>query len=318
MCSIAIIVMHENSFLYYRLFFLYYFYVICLPFNVKGYHMPFIVVLLLACVSGALSYLLCTYTRLKMPFSSLSCALIVGLLVAILLYLGKKSESSMRTDESRMIVGVSADFPPFSFMQEGKIVGFDIDIIEEIARRMGKKIEFKNMPFGTLLPSLQLGSIDVIASGLTATPERAKKVLFTTPYLDDGPLVIVSNKKMPVLTIADLKGKEVTVNEGYTADQYISKIAGLVIMRLKSPAQAFLALKSGRAAAFVTAQSTVQPFFDEHGADQFQMSVIPDTAENSCLAVTPKNPALLAQIQKELDGMKDDGSLAALRTKWKL
>lgn len=281
--------------------------------------MSFIFLLLAALGAGAVPYALAAYFGSKLPVSSGVASIIFGCCVGMILYYGGKSPvSPVRNDAGDMIVGISADFPPFSFIKDGKIVGFDIDIIEEIARRMNKKIEFKNMPFGTLLPSLQLGSIDVIASGLTATPERAKKVFFTTPYLEDGPLVILSKKTAPIFTLDELKNKDVAVNEGYTADQHISKIPDLKIMRLKSPAQAFLALSSGRASAFVTAESTVKPFFDEHGAEQFQVSAIPGTGENSCLAITPKLPDLHKAIQKELDGMKEDGSLQALRTKWKL
>ena len=226
--------------------------------------------------------------------------------------------SIKKNKEESLVVGVSADFPPFSFIKNGEIVGFDIDIMQEISQRLHKKIDLKNMPFGTLLPSLQLGNIHVIAAGLTATPERAKQVFFTSPYLEDGPLVLVSLKTKPLNSIADLKNEHIAVSQGYTADLYISEIKGPIVVRLQSPADTFLALKSGRAAALITAENTVKPFFDQYGEHLLNIARIPGTGENSCLAVAPKHPEILKEIERALNGMKADGTLQQLRSKWGL
>ncbi len=228
--------------------------------------------------------------------------------------------SHCEKDVHTITVGVSANFPPFtSFdIKNNQIVGFDIDLINEIGKRLDKKIVLQNMRFTALLPALQLGGIQAICSGLTATPERAKHVLFTTPYLEGNALIIVSRLSEPLTTVADLHDKEVIVNEGYTADLYLSKIPGLHVRRLKSVAEAFLALDSGRAAAFVTAQNTVQSFFAKNGSADYHIAVIPDTDENASIAVSPKCPALLAEIQKALDTMMQDGSLETLKKKWKI
>lgn len=219
---------------------------------------------------------------------------------------------------AQIIVGTSADFPPFAFIENGQPIGFDVDLIEEVGRRLGKTIELKNMPFSTLLPALQLGTMDIVVAGLTATQERAKHVLFTQPYLDGEPLVIVSLQAKPVTAAQDLHGKEVVVNQGYTADLYMSDISGINLRRLKSPADAFLALTSGRADAFVTAKNTVQPFFKEHGQDKFAVNVIPGTQENSAMAIAPQQQELLEHVDAVLRDMHTDGTLQALRTKWGL
>lgn len=276
-----------------------------------------IFLIIAALIVAGIVYALCCSTKVALPVSPCNGALIVGLLTFFALFLFFKP-SNVSKESNALIVGVSADFPPFSFIKDDAIVGFDIDIIEEISRRIHKKIELRNMPFGTLIPSLQIGTIHVIAAGLTATPERAQQILFTTPYLEDGPLVIVSLSAKPVKTIEDLHGKEIVVNEGHTADLYISKIKGLNIRRLKSPADAFLALKSGRSFALVVAGNTVKPFFDQYGEQLFSVHPIPGTGENSCLAVSPKHPDLLKQLQQALDAMKADGSLQQLRLKWGL
>lgn len=228
------------------------------------------------------------------------------------------SSKTSQIGSDTIIVGTSADFPPFALVEQDEIVGFDIDLVNEIGKRLQQTVVIKNMPFSTLLPTLQLGHIQVIAAGLTATPERAKHVLFTAPYLDNNPFVIVSLASSPANTIVDLQNQEVIVNEGYTADLYLSKIGQIQLKRLKTPAEAFLALKSGRAKAFVTAQDTVAPFFAQYGESDFNIAIIPDTSENSSLAIAPQYPNLRHKIQVALDEMQNDGTLAALKAKWKL
>lgn len=222
------------------------------------------------------------------------------------------------TNNETLIVGTSPDFPPFEFMENGEMVGFEIDLINEIAKQLGKKITFVTMPFEALLPALQLGKIHLIAAGLTATAERAAHVIFSSPYIDNNPLVIVSLKTAPAQSIAALNGKQIIVNSGYSADSYMSKIQGPIILRLKTPADAFAALHSGHAAAFITAYNTLKPFFKKYDAQAFHVVPIAGTDENTAFAIAPTHQDLYTQIEQTLAIMKNNGSLMALRNKWSL
>lgn len=271
----------------------------------------------LACgIAAVLSYMIARYLRLSNIATFL--AFVIPLIVGGIVYFVQPSVQQSAADTNTIIVGVSGDFPPFTFLENGTVIGFDVDLIKEIGKRLNKNIEIKNMPFNTLLGSLQMGTLQVIASGLTATPERAQHVLFTTPYLENNQLVMVSLSKAPAHTIDELRDKEVVVNEGYTADMYVSAIQGPIIHRLKTPAEAFLALKSGRAFAFVTADNTVKPFFAQYGTSEFHVAPIPGTEENASLAIAPHYPQLRDELQSALDSMKADGTLQSLKTKWGL
>ena len=281
----------------------------------------FLAIILLSIITitgwGIADFLLSKFPRYRNTVATIVIKFLIAL--TVLLFIKPLLVAPVvKNDNKTMIVGVSPDFPPFTYVDNDTTVGFDIDLIMEIGRRLNREVVLKSMPFSTLLPTLQLGHIQVIASGLSATPERAQHVLFTTPYLDNNPLVIVSLATAPANSVADLANKEVIVNEGYTADLYLSKIDGISLKRLKAPAEAFLALKSGRAIAFVTAQDTVAPFFDQYGSEGFNVSVIPDTKENACFAIAPQYPELLKDIQKVLDVMQQDGTLQATKTKWKM
>lgn len=214
-------------------------------------------------------------------------------------------------------VGTNSEYPPFSFKDGDTLKGFDIDLIQEVAKRMDATIAMNDMPFDALIPALQLGSIHVIAAGLTRTDERAQRMFFTKPYITGDPLLIISLANNPLITLADLAGKTVVVNEGYTADTYMSAIKGPELIRLATPAEAILALQSsGRADAFVCAQSAIDAFLKKDIAQQFVASPIPDTGDTYALAISKYKPELAQRIEGILESMHADGTIQKLKTKW--
>jgi ABC-type amino acid transport substrate-binding protein len=251
-------------------------------------------------------------------------ALILGT-SAILWYRAEKKIITT-TPLDTVIVGTNSEFPPFSLKENDAMTGFDIDIIREVLKRLNKQIIFKDMPFDALLPEIQLGNIHVIAAGITPTPERAQRALFTRPHLAAGnPLVIVSLLRQgfegqALTTLDDLTGKTVVVNEGYVADSYMSEQPGVHLIRLSSNAisDSMLALESGRADALVTALHTVQPYFQKHDQSKFVITPIPQTEESSAFAVSKHYPELRDYIQITLDRMQEDGTLNTLKRKWNL
>jgi len=217
-----------------------------------------------------------------------------------------------------LIVGTNAEYPPFTYVERDTIVGFDIDLINEVARRLGKKMELKDMPFDVLIPEIQRGSIQIIAAGMTPTSERKKELLFSTCYFIGDPIAIIASTDKPFTMIAQLNGQDVVVNEGYTADFYMSEIKGPNLKRLSTPAAAFLALDSGRADAYVAARSTVAPFFKQYGTEKFVVTSIPETEEKYALAISPQNTNLVPKINGILDTMKKDGTIDKLKVRWDL
>ncbi len=221
------------------------------------------------------------------------------------------------TEKTSLTVGTNAEFPPFSYKEGEVLVGFDIDIAKEVGKRLGKEIKFKDMPFEALLPDLMLGGIDFIAAGMSITEERGKRVNFTKSYLTGDPLVLLTliDKKA---TLEELMGKVIVVNEGFTADSFISSKSGYETLRLAVSADAFLALQKGRAAAFITAKSTVDAFFAVQDPAKFHVGFLEETSESCALVFSKKNTKLLAEIQAVLDEMEKDGTLLQYKVKWKL
>ena len=233
----------------------------------------------------------------------------------LLLWLACASTFNLEAN-SPFIVGTNAEFPPYCYIDKGVIVGFDIDVAKEVAHRLDREIQLKDMPFDALIPALTLAQVDFVAAGMSGTDERAKRVFFTKSYLKEDPLVLFTAKQK--LGLNDLAGKTVVVVEGFTADIFMSDKPGIQLIRLPSQADAFMAVKNGRADAFVTAASTVTAFFENQDPSKFQITPIEGTGETCSLVVPKSKPEMLTAIQSALDSMEQDGTLAVLKTKWKL
>ncbi len=233
----------------------------------------------------------------------------------------KKQKIANKKAPETIIVGTNVEYPPFSFMEDDTIVGFDIDVVREVVeKRLGKKMQLKQMAFDALIPEIQLGTIHIIAAGMTPTEERAQRIFFTKPHLSDDPLLLVSLAATPVKTIDELKDKQVIVNEGYTADYYIATIKGPEIIRLTTSqvSDGMLALKSKQGHAFVASKSALQPYFDKHGTQGLNIVTIEGVTDKYALAISKKYPELVKQVQKALDDMTTDGTLDEIKNKWKL
>lgn len=227
------------------------------------------------------------------------------------------SISMLQATNSLLTVGTNAEFPPFAYIENKTIVGFDIDVAKEVAKRLGREVQFKDMPFDALIPEVIFGRVDFVAAGMTYTAERAKRVSFTKPYITEDPLVIFTTAEKK-LSLEELKGKSVIVIEGFTADLFMSQKEGIKLIRLPTQADGFMAIKSNRADAFVTSKSTVDAFFEVQGASLFNTTELEETGETYALVVPKSKPTMLLEIQKALDDMESDGTLTKLKSKWKL
>lgn len=215
--------------------------------------------------------------------------------------------------EKRWVVGTNAEYPPYTYVEKGAIVGFEIDLVNEVAHRLGKEVVFKDLPFDALIIELQRGGVDLVAAGISPTPERAKRVLFSNLTLSEDPLVFVSLKELPK--------KRVGVNEGYTADLHLTKAGGnFELVRLNNPADGFLALATGRIDHFATALTTVRQYQKSRpNAPELLIEPIAEsTTDSVALALPLDHEEELKAINQALDGMKNDGTLDQLRAKWGL
>ena len=157
-------------------------------------------------------------------------ALIALSLTAMLVACGKQEAAPSATSAapapaaiSKIVVGLDDNFPPMGFRDEkNELVGFDIDMAREAAKRMGMEVDFKPIDWSAKEAELSAKRVDVLWNGLTITEERKKNIAFTAPYMENHQIVVVAATS-PIKAKADLAGKVVGAQDGSSAVDAVKK-----------------------------------------------------------------------------------------------
>jgi len=218
-------------------------------------------------------------------------------------------------------VGTHPTFAPFEFMdsQSRTYVGFDMDLIREIGKRAGYEVELVNMGFDGLIPALFTGTIDVVASGITITEERKKKVDFCEPYYEAGQGLLVRTKDATKYTdLKSLEGKTIGVQIGTTGADLAKGISGARIKAFNTGAEAFMDLKMGGSQAVITDRPVIGYFMVQNprAAKGLTQQKVRLDAEYFGFAVKKGNAKVKNAIDAALKSMKDDGSYQKIYKKW--
>lgn len=226
----------------------------------------------------------------------------------------KKSENAGAENGGEIIyVGTNAEFPPFGYLENGTMTGFDIDLINEVAKTAGKKIEIKKMAFDGLLPALQVGKIDVIISGMTVTEERKKSVDFSDPYFVSKQAILINSDNDKIKSFEDLPKYNVGVVLGYTGDIIVTELGGPIV-RYNGDSQAIVGLKGKKIDAIVIDS---KPAINYIKYNEGLKMIETDLAEEEyAIAVTKKRPELLKDINDALRTLKENGGYDNLTKKY--
>ena len=221
--------------------------------------------------------------------------------------------------KKELIVGTEPAFAPFEFQKENSkdFVGFDIDLIQAIAKQMGyEKCTIQGMGFDALIPALDAKNIDVAIAGMTITDERAKKVNFSKPYYKSGLAIVVGKDNTAIKDVADLKGKKIAVQIGTTGAMEAEKIEGAKITSFNTNGEACLELKN-KAVDAVIGDLPVEAYFLQQGGNDFAKIVGKTlTSEDYGIAVAKSNTALAKDVDKALETLKQNGEYDKLYKKW--
>lgn len=220
------------------------------------------------------------------------------------------------TEKETIIMGTNPEFPPFEFIgDDGKVDGFDVALVKEIAKRMDAELKIDNMEFASLIGALSNGRIDLIAAGMTVTEDRAKEVDFTESYFTATQMIIVPVDSK-IEGTDDLKGKVIGVQEGTTGDLIISEdeveddekeynVAD--VQRFKKGIDAVLALMNGRVDAVVIDSNPAKEYVKANEGKIIAIESGMDP-EDYAIAVKKGNSELLKSINKAIAEIKEDGT----------
>jgi len=224
-------------------------------------------------------------------------------------------------EKGKFIVGLDDGFPPMGFRDEqGKIVGFDIDLAKEAAKRMGVKVEFKPVDWDGVLLTLNNGEIDMIWNGLTITPERQKQIAFSKPYLTDRQIIVVKKDNTSIKNKKDLANKVIGLQLGSSSESALNSDQATVktikeIKKYEKNTEALTDLKVGRVDAVIV-DEVVGRYYIAKQANQF--TVLNDNfgEESFGVGIKQTDKALVAELDKILAEMKADGTTAKISQKW--
>jgi polar amino acid transport system substrate-binding protein len=218
-----------------------------------------------------------------------------------------------------VIVGTSADFPPFEYIENGQFVGFDMDLMREIAKIAGFELKFGDMSFDSLIPALRVGQIDVAAAAMTITEERKKVVDFSMPYWTADQSIIV--KADSDLTITVLFGKyRIGVQTGTTGDLWCTENLvekGLLPERNLKRYDTFILALSDLLNGNIDAIVLDSPVANRFAATKpVKVVGIIVTGEQYGIAVRKGNKELLDKINQALKTLIETGKINELIDKY--
>ena len=208
----------------------------------------------------------------------------------------------------------SGVYKPFNFEEKGKLTGFDIEIGEAIADKMGLEANPVTNPFETIMQGLIGEKYDAIIGSMAYTKERAKQVNFTEPYYYSGGMIFVSEDNEDIKSEDDLKGKKI----GVVAQSTYEKPAQTLSDDIQYYSSDVVALKDltieGRLDAVITADIVGYEAID----NDFKIKEVgkPLWVEQPSIAVRPDNDALREAIDKALKEIIEDGTYDKISKKW--
>lgn len=220
------------------------------------------------------------------------------------------------TGGKKVIVATDATWAPFEFVDEKTkgIVGFDIDLMNAIAKEAGFQVEFKNVPFDPLLAGMAAGQYDAAISSITITDDRKKSMLFSDPYFSAGQLVVVQTSNTTIKSKDDLKGKKAGAQISTTgADE--AKALGATLKTYDDIGSAYLDLVNGQIDA-VVADNPLAIGYVRKYEGKIKSVGQPFTNEQYGIAVKKGNDKVLADINRGLKAVKDKGQIAQFETTW--
>ncbi len=229
------------------------------------------------------------------------------------------TQSQARTFEEikadgKIVVASEGAFPPFNYFQGPKLTGFEIDVAEALAQKMGVKVEWKALSFDALLAGLRQDRWDLVIASFGITAERSKAVTFTNPHYCSGGVIVA--KDPAIKSVADLQGKVIAVQTGTTYLENVQKLQGLKeVKNFPQDTDAHAALVAGRVDAWVTDRFVAKAALDADPKSGLHMGDFV-FVERIASAIKKGNSSLEAAVDKALAEILADGTYERISKKY--
>ena len=226
-------------------------------------------------------------------------------------------------ETKKIVIGLDDEYAPMGFKNEqNEIVGFDVDLAKEAAKRLGTEVEFKAIDWNSKEAELKSGRIDIIWNGLDITPERQQNMLFSDPYMDNRQIIFVKkDNDQGIVSEGDLAGKAVGTQVGSTAETYIDSQAELKdsfreFKTYGDYVSAFMDLENGRIDALICDEIVGRYAIGKQEGKFDALDVTVGPVSEFGIAFSKENTALRDKVQAVFDEMIKDGTAAKISENW--
>lgn len=251
---------------------------------------------------------------------SMACSMLAGVSV-------NAAEGNLLEEiktKGAMVVGTSATNAPWeSIDEDGNYVGYDMDLINEIASRMGVEVEIQDMAFDALVAAVQTGKVNVAIASMGAKEERKEKVDFTQMYHQQMNVYIAPKDSDTEITdMGDIVNYNVGVQSGTLPDQYITeqvdngKMKESQVSRYEAPENMILDLEAGRIDLVAGDKNQAKEYEKKYDVKIIFECSFYGTGEN--IAVPKEQPELLEELDSIIDDLREEGFLDELALKWEV
>ncbi len=219
----------------------------------------------------------------------------------------------IKTD-GKIIIATEGAYPPFNYFQGSTLTGFEVELGDAIAKKMGLKVEWKSLSFDALLAGLRQDRWDVVIASFGVTPERAKAVLFTNPHYCSGGVIV--SKDTTIRSVGDLAGKTIAVQTGTTYFENVKKVTGVKeVKNFPQDTDARAALLNGRADVWVSDRFVAKTALESNSSGGLKMGDFL-FIERIASALKKGNTSLETAYNKALGEVMADGTYKTLSEKY--
>ena len=246
-----------------------------------------------------------------MKLTKILSVVLVALMVAVcFVACGEEAKN-----ENVLTMATNAEFPPFEYLENGEMVGAEIDMAYLIADKLGMELEISNIDFDAALTGAATGKYDMALSGITASEDRKQNMNFTVPYYEASQAIIVmADSELAVA--ADLEGKTLSCQEGTTGELFILE-GNYEVQSYKTGAEAISALTAGKVDAVVIDDAVARAL---SAAQDGKTKVLDEalTKEEYAIALQKGDDELTDKISAAIEELKAEGKLAEIFDKYDL
>ena len=215
-----------------------------------------------------------------------------------------------------LVIATEGCWSPWTYHDENdRLTGFDIEIGALIAEGLGVKADFQEVPWESILVGVDTGSFDIACNGVGYTEERAEKFYFTTPYVYTEAVLVVRKDNEDIKTLEDLKGRK-TSNSPNSTYALKAEEMGATVEYVDTLGETMMMVIDGRVEATINAKGSVDDYLSEHPDAEIKVVQV-FAGEPVCYPIKKSgDETLLNAINEILDGLRKDGTLAALSVKY--